>query len=60
MFLPSDPDMLYSIVNMKLRDQYDSLADLCADEDIDMPDLLLCLNKAGYDYDETHNRFIAR
>ncbi|MDE6446805.1 MAG: DUF4250 domain-containing protein, partial [Muribaculaceae bacterium] len=30
MTLPKDPAMLYSIINMKLRDQYTDLNDLCA------------------------------
>ena len=32
--LPQDPAMLLSYVNMKLRDQYASLDDLCDDLDI--------------------------
>ena len=33
--LPQDPMMLYSAVNMKLRDRYNSLDELCADLAID-------------------------
>lgn len=58
MFLPSDPNMLYSMINMKLRDQYETLADLCADEDIDRDDLESRLSAAGFVYDESHNRFV--
>lgn len=57
MYLPNDPDMLFSMVNMKLRDQYDSLDDLCDCEDIDLAMLLVKLNAAGYEYDEEHNCF---
>ena len=32
--LPNDPAMLLSYINMKLRDQYDSLERLCYDLDI--------------------------
>ena len=58
MYLPNDPDMLYSMINMKLRDQYPSLQDLCEEEDIDPAPLLLRLNAAGYEYDEENNRFV--
>ena len=35
MSLPQDPMMLYSVVNTKLRDEYSSLDDLCADMNVD-------------------------
>lgn len=57
MFLPQDNDMLYSMVNMKLRDQYESLDELCDCEDLDMASLIVRLNGAGYAYDEEHNKF---
>ncbi len=57
MYLPNDPDMLFSMINMKLRDQYESLYDLCDSEDIDPAPLLVKLNAAGYEYDEENNCF---
>lgn len=57
MYLPQDNDILYSMVNMKLRDQYDSLEELCDCEDIDIASLIVRLNAAGYEYDEVHNKF---
>ncbi len=57
MFLPNDPDMLFSMINMKLRDQYESFDALCDSEDIDPASVLVKLNAAGYEYDETHNCF---
>ena len=33
--IPKDPAILLSFVNMKLRDSYSSLDDLCADLDVD-------------------------
>ena len=33
--MPKDPMMLMSFINMKLRDFYPSLDDLCADMDVD-------------------------
>lgn len=57
MFLPSDPDMLFSMLNMKLRDQYDSFDDLCDSEDLDSAAVLDKLQAAGYVYDAQHNCF---
>lgn len=57
MYIPADDDMLYSMVNMKLRDQYESLSELCDCEDIDAASLIVRLNAAGYEYDEEHNKF---
>lgn len=31
MILPEDPMMLFSVINMKLRDNYSSLDELCDD-----------------------------
>ena len=33
--IPKDPNMLYSFVNMMLRDNYSSLEELCAAYDAD-------------------------
>ena len=57
MYIPKDNDMLFSMVNMKLRDEYDSLEEFCECEDIDPASLLVRLNAAGYEYDEEHNKF---
>lgn len=57
MSLPQDPFMLYSMVNMKLRDQYASLDELCASEDIDRADLEKRLAEAGFEYDASVNQF---
>ena len=37
--LPEDPMMLMSVINMKLRDFYDSLEALCSDLDVDQKEL---------------------
>ncbi len=55
--LPSDPIMLLSVVNMKLRDRYASLDALCEDMDEDRADIESRLAEAGYQYDEAANRF---
>ena len=55
--LPSDPVILLSVVNTKLRDEYSSLQDLCAGEDISRETLEEKLAAIGYAYDPAHNRF---
>lgn len=57
MILPSDPHILYGMINMRLRDQYNSLEELCDIENIDMDDLILRLRAAGYEYVKEHNCF---
>ena len=55
--LPKDPILLLSVVNMKLRDAYDSLDALCEDLDEDRAALEEKLRAAGYVYDAEHNQF---
>ena len=57
MELPNDPIMLMSVINMKLRDLYGSLDELCEDMNIDREDLCKKLNLAGFDYNEEQKRF---
>lgn len=52
-----DPFMLLSMCNMKLRDQYDSLEELCAGEDMDQEELVQKLHDAGFDYIPETNQF---
>lgn len=56
--LPKDPMMLMSVINMKLRDFYPSIEDLCDDMDIDRHDLDSILNKAGFEYSRDNNRYM--
>ena len=55
--LPQDPAMLLSYVNMKLRDQYDSLDDLCDDLDISKEEIVEKLKTIDYNYDFEKNQF---
>ena len=55
--IPSDPMMLFSFINMKLRDQYPSLDALCEDMDIDKNQLLCTLAAVGFEYSEENNKF---
>ncbi|MBE6306243.1 MAG: DUF4250 domain-containing protein [Bacteroidales bacterium] len=57
MELPQDSNMLLSFVNMKLRDFYTSLDEMCEDLDIDRTELERQLNEAGYEYNAQLNKF---
>ena len=58
MKLPEDPVMLLSFVNMKLRDQYASLDDLCDDLNVSSVELEEKLGEIGYFYNAKENRFV--
>lgn len=55
--LPNDPMMLLSIINMKLRDEYASLDELCEDMGINRNELCKRLKDSGFEYDENANKF---
>ncbi len=55
--LPNDPHMLVSVVNTKLRDNYDSLDALCEDMGVNQEKLVLKLLGADYTYDSSINQF---
>lgn len=55
--LPNDPMMLLSVINMKLRDYYGSLDELCDDMGIDRAQLEAKLAQAGFEYSQRHNKF---
>lgn len=55
--LPNDPMMLFSTVNMYLRDQYASLDELCAALDINRTELEEKLKAVGFEYSAEHNKF---
>lgn len=54
---PTDPFVLFSWVNMKLRDFYPSLDALCDDLEIDKEELTKKLSEAGFEYNENANKF---
>lgn len=58
MELPKDPMMLYSVVNLKLRDYYASLDALCEDLDVNRRELEETLAAVGFQYDTDGNRFV--
>lgn len=57
MELPNDPMMLFSVVNMKLRDTYPSLDKLCDDLHVNKTNLENKLREAGFEYSSEHNKF---
>lgn len=57
MELPNDPFMLLSVINLKLRDYYDSLDALCEDMNVDKKEICTKLSSAGFEYSEEHNKF---
>ncbi|SUB82685.1 Uncharacterised protein [Pragia fontium] len=56
-FLTMDPHLLLSIVNMKLRDNHESLEDFTRSYDIDLQALCDKLSEAGYHYQASNNQF---
>lgn len=54
---PKDPAMMMSWTNMKLRDCYGSLDELCDDLEIDRNELESKLNAAGFEYNKELNKF---
>ena len=55
--IPNDPMILLSYVNLKLRDQFSSLDDMCDDLDLDKEDIIRKLKEAGFTYDRDNNCF---
>lgn len=57
MELPKDPMMLFSPINMKLRDFYPSLDALCSDLNVNKEDIVNRLKEAGFEYNPEQNKF---
>ena len=55
--LPKDPMILLSVVNTKLRDEYDTLDALCEDLNLDRGELEERLAAVGFAYDPEQRRF---
>ena len=55
--LPNDPFMLFSIINMKLRDENLTLNEFCAEYGVDQSSILKTLQDVGFTYDENLRRF---
>ena len=55
---PNDPMILLSVINMKLRDSYSGLDELCEDMEVDREMIEKKLEQIDYRYDEETNQFI--
>lgn len=55
-YLNLDKDIFYSLINMKLRDKYEDLEDLCLSENIDLDAMRTKLKECGLEYDRENNR----
>lgn len=55
--LPTDPFILLSFVNTKLRDNYAGLDEMCDDLGIDRSELEKRLGEAGFEYSAENNKF---
>ena len=56
--IPKDPVMLMSFLNTQLRDNYDSLDELCAVYDLDKAEISRKLDAIDYHYDSTRNQSV--
>ena len=56
--IPKDPVILLSFINLKLRDYYPSLENLCEELEVEKEDLITKLSAIDYHYDENINQFI--
>jgi hypothetical protein len=57
MALPKDPFILFSVLNMKLRDEYSSIDLLCDDLGEDKAEIIGAMRDIGFEYDEDSNQF---
>lgn len=58
MNLPNDPAILLSYINTMLRDNYNSLEDLCKSMDVSQQTISDKLASIGYAYNREKNRFM--
>ena len=55
--IPKDPHMLYSFINVMLRDRYSSLEEFCMVHEADIGEITAALRAAGYEYIADINQF---
>lgn len=58
MNIPKDPIMLMSYMNTQLRDNYSSLSEFAASNDVSEQEIVDKLEAVGYKYDEEKNQFL--
>ncbi len=57
MDIPQDPFMLLSYINMQLRDNYESLDELCNSIGVDKQQIIDKLASAGFEYMDDIKQF---
>ena len=55
---PQDPVMLLSYINLKLRDEFSSLEQLCDILDVSESEIVEKLKSINYEYSKEQNQFI--
>ena len=55
--LPTDPMILLSFINTKLRDEYSSFSAMCDDMELNASDIEAKLSSIDYHYNPDLNRF---
>lgn len=55
--IPNDPMMLLSYVNLKLRDEFSSLDEMCDRLDVDKEEIVKKLASIDYKYNPSQNQF---
>ena len=55
--MPTDPVILLSLLNTKLRDEFSSLDELCSALSVEKEEILEKLSAIGYSYDKESNSF---
>ena len=58
MQIPNDPAMLLGFVNLKLRDYYKSLDEMCDDLGGQREDIISKLAAIDYEYDAAQNQLV--
>lgn len=58
MILPSEPVLLLSYINTMLRDNFDSLDELCKAGNVSKEEIITRLEAIEYYYDEKLNKFM--
>lgn len=58
--LPKDPNILFSLINTRLRDTNTTLDELCAALLCTREDICIPLEKIGYVYNEEMNKFVGK
>ena len=59
-YLTMDINIAYSMINMKLRDFYSSIDEMCEDEEINKEDIILRFKENGFVYDKSVNQFLRK